>query len=327
MSSKNYQKKKYSSDRDLTKRKVDFNDYILLKDSFIELGEKYKKLKEDNKNMTKTIKEYKTQISEFQKTKNSITDLFKQIKEKMNKPQNKTEINETKKLLELEKEINIKNGEIIKLKEINLDFENKIKKLEEENNNKDKVIESLNIKEKKFEEDIKQKENENLLIIQRLNELKEEYEKEKEKGKEKEKEKDLLNNNNIKKIIFNNLIIEENININIINAKNSLEEKNNILTEEKNILITNSKKSDTNSSTNRNKIDIIIKNNNTNNSSNNINEIILNNYLNTINVGYNGLGENNDLEEKDENLISAEQALECEPIPSFICCIKKMSNN
>ena len=325
MSSKNYQKKKYSSDRDLTKRKVDFNDYILLKDSFIELGEKYKKLKEDNKNMTKTIKEYKTQISEFQKTKNSITDLFKQIKEKMNKPNNKTEINETKKLLELEKEINIKNGEIIKLKEINLDFENKIKKLEEENNNKDKVIESLNIKEKKFEEDIKQKENENLLIIQKLNELKEEYETEKEK--EKEKEKDIFNNNNIKKLIFDNLIIEENININIINAKNYIEEKNNTLTEEKNILITNSKKSDTNSSTNRNKIDIIIKNNNTNNSSNNINEIILNNYLNTINVGYNGLGENNDLEEKDENLISAEQALECEPIPSFICCIKKMSNN
>ena len=42
-------------------------------------------------------------------------------------------------------------------------------------------------------------------------------------------------------------------------------------------------------------------------------------------VGYNGLSDN--LDEKDENLISAEQTLECEPIPSFICCIKKMSNN
>ena len=101
------------------------------------------------------------------------------------------------------RELNIKNGEIIKLKEINLDFENKIKKLEEEiiklndeNNNKNKIIENFNIKEKKFEEDIKQKENENLLIIQKLNELKEEYET--EKAKEKEKEKNSLNKNNMK---------------------------------------------------------------------------------------------------------------------------------
>ena len=41
-SSKNYQKKRYSSDKDITKRKIEYNDFILLKDSYIELGEKYK---------------------------------------------------------------------------------------------------------------------------------------------------------------------------------------------------------------------------------------------------------------------------------------------
>ena len=85
---------------------------------------------------------------------------------------------------------------------------------------------------------------------------------------------------------------------------------------------TNSRKSDTNSSTNKNKIEII-KNINTNNSWNNINEIILNNYLNTINVGYNAINDiYNSEQEKDDNIIE-DKNIECEPIPSFIYCIKK----
>ena len=58
---------------------------------------------------------------------------------------------------------------------------------------------------------------------------------------------------------------------------------------------------------------------------NNINEVILNNYLNTINIGYNGINNNNyKLEsENDSNLIIDENPLECEPTPSFILCIQK----
>ena len=63
---------------------------------------------------------------------------------------------------------------------------------------------------------------------------------------------------------------------------------------------------------------------------NNINELILNNYLNTINVGYNGLTEINNFNnldiENDENLLIGDKNIECEPTPSFILCIKKMSN-
>ena len=130
---------------------------------------------------------------------------------------------------------------------------------------------------------------------------------------------------NIKRKFFNNLIINENITLSLSSSKNKTEDKSNILTEEKNIITTNSRKSDTNSSTNQNKIEII-KNANTNNNNNlsNINEIILNNYLNTINVGYTGINDNYNLYlDNDENLIIDDKSLECEPIPSFIFCIKK----
>ena len=98
-SSKNYQKKRYSSDKDITKRKIEYNDFILLKDSYIELGEKYKILKDDHKNINKLLKEYQNQITEFQKTKNTISEMFKQITEKMNKDKNIKLKNESKKIL------------------------------------------------------------------------------------------------------------------------------------------------------------------------------------------------------------------------------------
>ena len=252
--------------------------------------------------------------------------MFKKIQEKINKNKNIKNIIETKKILELEKEINIKSGEIIKIKEMNLDLENKIKLLEEEinkikqeNKDKDDAIEKMKLKEKKYEDDLKQKENENILIMNKLTELKEEMDNE-------ELLKSSLNNNNEtnikRKILFNNLSIDKNSIIYLLPHKNSIDDKNNILTEEKNILRTNSRKSDTNSSTNKNKIEII-KNINTNNSWNNINEIILNNYLNTINVGYNAINDiYNSEQEKDDNIIE-DKNIECEPIPSFIYCIKK----
>ena len=130
MSTKFKPKKRCASDKDLTKRKVDFCDYLLLKDSYIELGEKYKKLEEDHKQLNQILKEYQTEISEFQKVKSSISEMFKKMQEKINKNKNMQEIMETKKILELEKEINMKSGEIIKFREMNLDLENKIKFLE-----------------------------------------------------------------------------------------------------------------------------------------------------------------------------------------------------
>ena len=323
MSSKNFQKRKYASDRDLTKRKVDFSEYLFLKECYTELGEKYKKIKEDHKNATKTLKEYQSQILEFQKAKNSINDMFKQFKEKMG---NKISLINSKKILELEKEINKKNGEIIKVKEINLELENKIQllegeinKLNDENKNKDKLIEDLTNKEKKYEEDLKQKENENLLIINQFNELKEEFE------KDNGKEKGVLLSNDKNNLFFKNLSIEENICVYLISSNNKIEDKTNILNEEKNILITKLRKTETNSSTNHNnKINL---NSNININSNNLNEIILNNYLNTINIGYNGLNENSKINiDNEENLIVNDKPLECEPTPSFIICLKKMNN-
>ena len=94
-----------------------------------------------------------------------------------------------------------------------------------------------------------------MLIIKQLNELKEEYENE-------ELLKSSSNNNpiNSKRKFINNLSIEENMKIILISSKNKNE---NISIEEKNILITHSRKSETNSSTNKNKNEIM-KNINTN---------------------------------------------------------------
>ena len=55
MSSKSTQKRRFSSDKDFNKKKVAYNDFILLKESFIELGEKYKKLKVELKSSNITF--------------------------------------------------------------------------------------------------------------------------------------------------------------------------------------------------------------------------------------------------------------------------------
>ena len=63
-------------------------------------------------------------------------------------------------------------------------------------------------------------------------------------------------------------------------------------------------------------------NKNSNSKLNLINNILLNNYLNTVNIGYNNSNEfiNESLEEND-NLEN-----ECEPIPSFLLCLNKAKN-
>ena len=79
----------------------------------------------------------------------------------------------------------------------------------------------------------------------------------------------------------------------------------------------NTNKADTNKNTNISK-NILINNNK------NINEVIIENYLNTINVGYNDLIDNSDIQSGDEG---NKNNIECEPIPSFILCLKKINNN
>jgi hypothetical protein len=60
------QNRKQSSEKDSKKnKKIDYNDYILLKNSFIEIGEKYKKLKEENENNNKLLKEYQNKINKI----------------------------------------------------------------------------------------------------------------------------------------------------------------------------------------------------------------------------------------------------------------------
>ena len=62
------QSKRRSSDKDKsanTNKSVNYKDYLVLRNSYVQLGEKYKKLKE-------TLKDYQSQVSQFQQTENNI---------------------------------------------------------------------------------------------------------------------------------------------------------------------------------------------------------------------------------------------------------------
>ena len=54
-----------------------------------------------------------------------------------------------------------------------------------------------------------------------------------------------------------------------------------------------------------------------------INNVLLDNYLNTINVGYNNLKDTINESLDGINYLDSE----CEPIPSFLFCLKKLKNN
>ncbi len=185
---------------------------------------------------------------------------------------------------------------------------------EEEIKNKDKIM----LEEKEKNTNLKEK----IINLEKEIEL--------QKGKtlelEKEKKNEKLNNNQ-KKNNWNKLLsISEKINLNLISSISGskvkddeiIKNKNYLLKEEKNTFITISRVSETNSSTNNpNKNESLKNMNNSNNinSNKNINEIIINNYLNTINLGYDGMNNN----AQSENL-------EVEPTPSFVLCLKKINN-
>ncbi len=85
-------------------KKINYNDYVVLKNSYIEIGEKYKKLKEDFQNTNKILKEYQNQINEFNQSKDNISIMLKKIKEQLNK-----EKSENKNNIENKKENNNEN--------------------------------------------------------------------------------------------------------------------------------------------------------------------------------------------------------------------------
>jgi len=203
--------------------KIDYNAYMTLKNAYIELGEKYKKLKIEYNNTINTLTEYQMQISEFQQSKNKISEMIKLIKEK-----SKNEI------------FSVKKNTTNKNPELNID----------------KCI---------------------------------------------------------------------NFEIKNLAGKNS--DNKNI---DKNSFLSISRACETFCSTNKNDI---IKNNNINTCyGKTVNENILNNYLNTINVGYNEFFNENNSNLKSINSNEEENNLgiiniECEPVPSFILCLKKMNNS
>ena len=68
-----------------------------------------------------------------------------------------------------------------------------------------------------------------------------------------------------------------------------------------------------------NEYQIIKDKNKNNNKLNLVNDIILNNYLNTINIGYNKDFDNDYNNDEIMNNFNNE----CEPIPSFLLCLQK----
>ena len=95
--------------------------------------------------------------------------------------------------------------------------------------------------------------------------------------------------------------------------------KINILQEQKNNFMIE-RSCSTNQSTNKNENFNIINKNNVN-----INEAILNNYINSMNIGYKSNYDKNILD-PENSTINNNIELECEPIPSFVLCVTKMNN-
>ena len=65
-------------------KQIAYSDYLLLKNSFNELLEKYNKLKDENKELNNILKETQSSIKEFEKSKNNISQLVIEVQEKYN---------------------------------------------------------------------------------------------------------------------------------------------------------------------------------------------------------------------------------------------------
>ena len=172
----NNKSQRSSSTKGNKNKKVDYNDYLYLKNSYIEMGEKYKKLKEENLSNLSMLKEYESQINEFQQTKENILKMFQEIQNYKTLKENNNQ-QYVQKISELETEINTKNLQIEKLTNIVLAYQENEKKFNDI------------LKEKECE--INQEKNqEKLLIIKEFNAVKDKFNNEKNSLTEQIQQKD-----------------------------------------------------------------------------------------------------------------------------------------
>lgn len=292
-----------------------YNENKLLKNNFKENANKFNDIINELNNK---IKQYQSDIIE----KNIQIEQLKNIKNELNK---KNEELFKKKEIELlkkdevikNKEIEIRNIEkVLNKREIDIKEREVILKLEEnklkDNKKKDEEI------YKKLKEEINLKERIINLDIDKINENKFLINETIEKLKEKESffDKEL---NRIKK--FSENIIQKNeINIEY-RCNNQLNSLNTVEYIDKFAIIQN-----INFRTKKEDKDLQMININDNNNYTKlslINNVLLDNYLNTINVGYNNLKDTINESLDGINYLDSE----CEPIPSFLFCLKKLKNN
>ena len=290
-----------------------YNENKSLKNNYNENAKKFNEIIND---LNKEIKQYQIELSE----KNNEVEKLKNVK---NEYKSKYEDSLRKKEIELKekekiiknKELDINNREnILNKKELDLkERENKLqleenklqtekKKIEEKNK---KLNEEINLKEKKINID-NDKINENNILI------KETIEKLKEKEITLNKELDKIKN------IRNNLIQISEINIEYKFNKRQINKNNIHIIDyiEKFSII---KKINNNKKINDKKLEIHNLNNDNNAKLNLINDALFNNYLNTVNIGYNNSPDIFDENFDEINNIDSE----CEPIPSFLICLQK----
>ena len=70
-------------------KQIAYSDYLILKNAFNELLEKYNKIKDENKQLNNILKETQSSIKEFEKSKNKISNLVIEVQEKYNNLQKK----------------------------------------------------------------------------------------------------------------------------------------------------------------------------------------------------------------------------------------------
>ena len=334
---------------------INYNDYLKLKEAYSSIEEISQKTIEENEQLNIILTSYQEEISKFNDYKQKIDKSFEIIQKKYNElynenkslknnyNENATKYNETindlnNEIKQYQKELSEKNNEIAQLKniknELKTKYEDSLKKREKELKEKEKVLKSqeLDIANKenilnKKDADIKERE-----AILKLEEIKLETEKKNNEEKNKKLSEEL--NLKEKKINMDNNKINENNNL-IKETIEKLKEKEIFLDKELTKIQKNNanhkyiidytdkfnifNKININKKIDDKKSEIQTLNNKNDSKLNLINNALLNNYLNTVNIGYNSYNDNF-IENFDEtNNVDNE----CEPIPSFLFCLQK----
>ena len=323
---KNYYVKNEAKNNELLE---ECNNYKLLIDELNNQVKQYQ-IELSNKNIEieklKNLNNHnETEAKELNKIKEQeLKEKEEKIKNEENKLKKKEELLEQNDQALIQREQMIKNNEekIKNKEELN-------KKLEEELKEKEKM---LKIKEQKLNEEVKKNEE---LFKKRQNEIKKKEEEIINKNEEIKNEIEKIKENKKIMVENNSKILEKEILLNREIEKMEIK-KSNILPKQEIVLVYfgNEKKNNVNNkfyeliieqinsyqilkdeSKNKN-IKIYDKENKIDNKLNLINGAILDNYLNTINIGFNESEYINNEYLNDYNY-------ECEPIPSFLLCMQK----